>query len=171
MKAPPLVRMLRSRAASWRRVSPIRLIAWIEAAKGLVVLLTATGLVSLLHHDLYAIASALLEHAHLNPASRYPQIFLDVASRLQDSHLVLLAIGAFAYSAVRFVEAYGLYFERTWAELLAAASGLVYVPFELFALVRKPTWHGALFLLINLAVVAIMVRALLARRRNRANAG
>ena len=147
----------------------IRAVAFLEAFKGTVVLLAATGLLSLIHHDLHAVAARLIEHLHLNPASRYPHIFLDLASGVTDSRLRLLAAGAALYAVVRFIEAYGLFRERAWAEVLAAVSGAIYVPFEVFELARAPTWHGAALLGINLAVVGIMVRALIERRTGSMN--
>jgi uncharacterized membrane protein (DUF2068 family) len=150
------------------KAKAIRAVAYFEALKGAVVLLAATGLLSLVHRDLYAVAAALIEHAHLNPASKYPQIFLDAASRWQDSRLLLLAAGASVYSFVRFIEAYGLFLERAWAEILAALSGAIYVPFEVIELARNPTWHGGVLLVLNVAVIAIMVRALVERRKRNA---
>jgi uncharacterized membrane protein (DUF2068 family) len=147
-----------------RSTKTIRAVAYFEALKGALVLVAATGLLSLVHKDLSALAAALVEHTHLNPASKYPEIFLDAATKLQDSRLRMLALGAAAYSTIRFIEAYGLFFERAWAEVLAAASGAIYVPFEVIGLVRKLTWHGGVLLGLNLAVVAIMVFALLDRR-------
>lgn len=151
--------MARSRAIS--------VVAFVEAAKGVVVLLAAAGVLSLMHRDIYAIAATLIEHMHLNPASKYPRIFLDAASHVQDRRLLLIAVGAGFYATVRLVEAYGLFHERKWAEVLAAASGAVYVPFELMELIRRPTWHGLAILMLNIFVVAIMVRALISRRRSR----
>lgn len=142
----------------------VRAVAYLEATKGIVVLAAATGLLSLIHKNVYAFAAMLIEHAHLNPASKYPQIFLDAAANLQDARLLMLAAGAALYSLLRFVEAYGLYRERAWAEVLAALSGAVYVPFELVGLVREASWHGFALLVLNLAVVALMVRAMLRRR-------
>lgn len=147
-----------------RSSKPIRAVAFFEAFKGALVLAGATGLLSLLHRDVYAIAAALIEHSHLNPAARYPQIFLDAAANLQDSRLVLLAVGAAAYSVVRFIEAYGLFFGRAWAEVLAAASGAIYVPIEVMGIIKKPSWHGGVLLALNIFVVAIVVRALQQRR-------
>ncbi|RYY72055.1 MAG: DUF2127 domain-containing protein, partial [Comamonadaceae bacterium] len=87
--------------------------------------------------------------------------------RLSASSAPCSHVGAAGYSLLRFVEAYGLYRERVWAEMLAAVSGAIYVPFEVMALWRAPTWlHGAL-LALNLGVVAIMLGAL-RRRRSRA---
>ncbi len=141
------------------------MVALFEALKGTVVLLAATGLASLLHRDLHAIALSLVEHTHLNPASKYPQIFLDLAGDLQNGRLLLLALGAAAYALLRFIEAYGLFYERAWAELLAVGSGAVYMPFELFEFMRRQTLLSGGLLLANAAVVLIMIYALLQRRR------
>lgn len=146
----------------------VKLIASFEAFKGIVVLLAAAGLLTWLHKDLHVLALSLVEHAHLNPAAKYPQIFLDAASNLQDTRLVLLALGAAAYSGLRFVEAFGLFRGRAWAEVLAAFSGAIYVPFELLGFLQRRTPLHAGLLLANAAVVAVMVRALLRRRRRAA---
>lgn len=143
----------------------VRAVAWLEASKGVVVLLAATGLLSLIHRDLYEIAARLVEHAHLNPASRYPRIFVDAAGQLQSARLVLLALGAATYAVLRLVEAYGLFHERAWAEVLAAGSGAVYVPMEVVGLYRHASWLGLALLVFNVAVVAVMLAALWRRRR------
>lgn len=148
--------MARSRA--------IAFVAMVEALKGTVVLLAASGALALVHRDLHAMAVSLVAHAHLNPASRYPRIFLDAAAHLQDTRLLWLATGAAGYGGLRLLEAYGLFRERPWAEWLAAGSGALYVPFELLEMVRAPSVLGALVLVLNLLVVALMVRALAARR-------
>ncbi len=147
----------------------LRVVAWLEAAKGIVVLLAGSGLLSLLHRDLPGLVAKLIEHTHLNPASRYPQIFLDAASNTGDSQLLLLAGGAVLYSSVRFVEAYGLFLERSWSAVLAAISGAIYVPFEVLALLHRPSWHAAAMLVLNLVVVALMVRAYRGRHSREAS--
>ncbi len=149
-----------------RQRTTIRCVALFELLKGVVVLGAATGLFALMHHNLHDAAAALVAHTHLNPASRYPRIFIDAASNLQDSRLVMLAAGAAAYALMRLAEGYGLYRERAWAELLAAASGAIYVPFELVELVQRPSWTAAALLALNLLVVALMLRALAQRRRD-----
>ncbi|MFT3817569.1 MAG: DUF2127 domain-containing protein [Rubrivivax sp.] len=153
-----------STAASRRA---IRAIAAVEAAKGLVVLLAATGLLGLVHRDLHALAVRLVAHSHLNPASKYPQIFLDAVSHLEQTRLLWLALGAAGYSALRFTEAYGLFRERAWAEWLAALSGAVYLPLELAEMARRFSALSVVLLLVNVAVVGVMVWALVQRRRQR----
>lgn len=142
----------------------VRFVAYLEAAKAILVLMAATGLLSLINKDVYAMAALLIEHAHLNPAAKYPQVFLDAAAKFGNSRLRMLAGGAALYSLFHLVEAYGLYRERTWAEVLAAASATIYVQFELAGLIHKPSWLGGALLTLNLVVVALMVRAIRHRR-------
>ena len=47
----------------------LRSIALVEGAKGVIVLVAGLGLLGLVHHDVGAIAQALVREAHLNPAS------------------------------------------------------------------------------------------------------
>lgn len=148
------------------RINAVRAVAILEMFKGALVLLTGAGLLSLVHKNVHEIAVRLVEHAHLNPASKFPHIFIDATSHFQDSRLVFLAMGAATYSAIRFVEGYGLWHERAWAEVLASVSGAVYVPFELWELVNKASLLGMVVLLVNVGVVSIMIRALIRRRIN-----
>ena len=96
----------------------LRWIAVFEAAEGLLILLAGVGLLMLIRHDVRDAAEQLIRHFHLNPANRYPQIFLNVASKLNDSWLWLLALRALLYSLFRFTEAVGLWYEKRWAEWL-----------------------------------------------------
>jgi uncharacterized membrane protein (DUF2068 family) len=79
--------------------------------------------------------------------------------------LTLLALGAAGYSLMRFVEAYGLFREAAWAEVFAAISGAIYVPFEIAELIHRHTWLSAEALIINLTVVIVMLYALNQKRR------
>lgn len=143
----------------------VRWIALAEGLKGVVVLLAASGLLALVHRDLNTLAAELVAHAHLNPASHYPHVFLDAVAQFPQSRLLWLAAGAAAYAGLRLAEAWGLWHGRAWAEWLAALSGGVYLPLEAIELLRKPTPVGAMLLVLNAAVVAVMALALLRRRR------
>jgi len=138
----------------------LRTLAVFEAAKGALVLLVGFDLLSLVHHDIQQAVEHLLAHTHLNPASRYPHIFIDLANQLTNTRLLLIAAGAGVYSLARFIEAYGLWRARRWAQWFAAASGAIYVPFELFELYKRVTWLSLGALALNLAIVAFMLHHL-----------
>ncbi len=124
-----------------------------EAAKGLLVMATGLGLLSLLHHDVQRAAESVVRHLHLNPARHYPRVFLEAAAQLTDTRLWLLASGAFAYAVVRGVEAYGLWRARAWAEWFAILSGAVYLPIEIYELIHHATAPKAVVLLVNVGIV------------------
>jgi uncharacterized membrane protein (DUF2068 family) len=143
----------------------LRLVALFELAKGLLALAAAAGLLAFVHHDIRDFVSELLLHLHLDPARRIPGVFVLLADRVASLDLWLVAIGAALYATVRMAEAYGLWFNREWAEWLGALSGAIYVPFELYALTKGVTPLRLSTLGLNLLVVAVLSEALWRRRR------
>jgi uncharacterized membrane protein (DUF2068 family) len=135
----------------------IRAVAFLEALKGVLVLVAGFGLLSLVHHDLQTVAEDLVRLSHLDPARHYPRVFIEAASNFNDSRLRLLAILAFAYACVRFVEAYGLWRIRAWAEWFAILSGAIYLPVEGYELIRHATYLKGIVLLVNTSIVAYLL--------------
>ncbi len=144
----------------------LRLVALFEAGKGLLVLLVGFGLLRVVHEDLEQVAEDIVRSFHLNPANRYPHIFIELAGRYGNVKLWLLAAMALAYSALRLVEAYGLWGGRRWAEWLAAASGAIYIPLEVYELAHRPSWIKVGTLTMNVAIVAYMAWVLWRAREN-----
>ena len=142
----------------------IRAIALFEATKGTLVLLAGFGALSLVHHDAQRIAMELGAHLHLNPAKKYQNIFLEAATHLTDARLWVLATLAAAYAVMRVCEAYGLWKGKRWAEWLAAGSGGIYVPFELYELFQGFSWFSVAALLVNMLIVAVMINTLINAR-------
>lgn len=146
-----------------RRRAGLRAIAAFEAAKGVLALAAGFGLLALLPRGWQASAHELAGRLHLNAAKRAPRIFLELLDHLANTRLWLIALLALAYALARLIEAYGLWRARRWAEWLAALSGAIYVPFELYELSQRVSTIKLAALALNLAVVAYMV-ALLRRR-------
>lgn len=142
----------------------LRAIAIFEAAKGLAALAAGVGLLQLLHHDIHRLALALLWRFHLDPALPYPTLLLHYADLLSAIDLRTLAPVALAYIAVRFVEAWGLWKEKTWAEWLGALSGALYIPLEVAHLAHRPGAINAGVLLVNVVVVGFLGFQLWMRR-------
>ena len=114
-------------------------------------------------HDLRHLAVELVGRLHLNAGKRYPNVFSRILEDTSNAQLWLIGCLVVVYALVRFVEAYGLWRARRWAEWLAALSGAVYVPFELYELSRGVSWIKLAALAANLAVVAFMVLSLQSR--------
>ena len=143
----------------------LRAVAVYEAAKGALVLLAGFELLSLVHHDAQRFAEQLVAHLHLNPAKGYPRIFIDAAANSTDARLWLLAGFALVYTGIRWIEAYGLWLGKRWAEWFAVASGGIYVPAEVYAIVQGVTWTKVLLLAVNVCIVAYLIYVLWRAKR------
>ena len=152
---------------SQRRV--LRAVAGFEFFKGLFVVVMGVCAIALLHKDVWLIAESLLALFHVNTDRRWAQIFLDFADSVTDARLWAAARIAFAYAALRFIEAFGLWKERTWAEWVAFVSGTLLLPLELRELFRGLTVLRCALLLGNLAVVFYMLYIIIENRRERRN--
>jgi uncharacterized membrane protein (DUF2068 family) len=139
----------------------LRAVATFELTKGLIVLLSACGVLLLVHReDPWDIADGLLRLLHISPDHHFAQVFLDWADNLTEAKLWTVAAVAVAYSFLRFAEAYGLWYARAWAEWIALVSGTLYLPFEIYKVVHRASAFHVSVLLINLAVVLYMIYAL-----------
>lgn len=157
MKPNPQLRAaldLRGRAG---QVKVLRAVASFELSKGLVVLAAGFGVLLLLHRDTSEIAQNLLRLLHISPDHRLHRLLMRSANRVTDKKLWSFAGVALIYSILRFVEAYGLWKARAWAEWIALISGAIYLPFEVVELIRRLSLFHLSLLIVNLAVVLYMV--------------
>ncbi|HUD67665.1 MAG TPA: DUF2127 domain-containing protein [Candidatus Sulfotelmatobacter sp.] len=151
-----------------RRV--LRAVASFEFAKGVFVILMGFCALALVHKDVWVIADSLLTLLHISTDRRSAQVFLDFADNVTDARLWAAARIAFAYAALRFTEAYGLWKERTWAEWVAFVSGTLLLPLEVRELFRGVTLLRSSLFVGNVAVVVYMLYIILANRRERRTA-
>ena len=149
----------------------VRIVSLFEGAKGLLVLLVGFGLLEYIHKDLHLAAGQIVRHLHLNPARHYPTIFIDAVSHLTDGQLWAMAFSALLYSVVRFVEAIGLWLQRQWAEWFGLLTGGMYIPVELFEILRGITWPKVTVLIINASIVAYLAYILYRTRQSHKHSG
>jgi uncharacterized membrane protein (DUF2068 family) len=145
----------------------LRTVAVVEALKGAAVLALCLVLLTLLHKDLDAVVDQVTEWLRLNPDSRVADWFYDLADRTTARGIWTAVSVGLAYSVGRFVEGYGLWHQRQWAEWFAVISGAIYLPFELFALLAHPHWSRLVVLVVNILVVLYILKILIETRRER----
>lgn len=135
----------------------VRAVATLEILKGAAALLAAIGLLYMMHRsDLGDVAEDIIFKLHLNPNSRLPWFIIDKAYDVNGKNLWLVIGLTFGYTVVRFIEGYGLWHERVWAEYFALISGSAYIPVEIFELVHRPNPITWAILLINIGIVIYM---------------
>jgi len=151
----------RSHGKKGRGIAGLRLAAMFEGGKGVLVLLTGFGLLSLIHKDIHHAAALLVQHLHLNPASHYPRIFLDLSEKINDASLWAMAAAAMTYALVRLAEAVGLWLQRRWAEWFGVLTGGIYLPVEIHELLQGITWPRVTLLVANVWIVLYLLFTLL----------
>ena len=77
----------------------------------------------------------------------------------------LSAIALLAYGLLRALEAWGLWRAKAWASWLGCVSAALYLPLDLYAIVKHPGWASWLLLAVNVLVVWVLARDLLKRKR------
>ncbi len=143
----------------------LHVVALFEGAKGLLVLLVGFELLTHIHKDIHEAAMHLVKHLHLNPASHYPRIFLDLTEHIDDTKLWSMALAAAIYSILRMIEATGLWLRKTWAEWFAILTASMYIPVEIYEVVTKVSWARITVLVINLGVLSYLLFVLIKERK------
>lgn len=134
----------------------IHVIAVYEAVKGLIGLLAGFGLLSLISRDLVDFAEDVVGILHLNSEGRLAHRIVETIAKLNPSNIKIFFVIALLYATKQFVEAYGLWRLRAWAEWLAIFSGALYIPVEIYELIDKPTLARAAILISNIAIVVYL---------------
>jgi uncharacterized membrane protein (DUF2068 family) len=134
---------------------------WIVAFKilkaGSLVALGATLLVTR-HMPPETLLTQAALALHLPLASRIVQRAMEAATSLTPQREVVLGLAAFAYAGLFGMEAVGLSRRASWARRLTVVATGCLIPLEAYEIARRPTLVRILVLLINLGVVAYLVR-------------
>ena len=142
----------------------LRAVASFEAFKGAAVVLL--GIVLLIYHShAEDFTESMLDHLHIDEDKRIGQMLMHAASQISDARLWTIAGAALTYATVRFVEAWGLWHRRIWAEWFALLSGAMYLPWEILKVSQRATAERIIVLAINVAIVLYMLFIRIRERR------
>ena len=141
----------------------LHVIALREAAKGTLALLAATGLEIVGPLWLQNQVMKLIRIFNLDP-DHGPLPWLLKTISPDSVHLAAAAM--LAYGMLHVVEAWGLWRAKAWASVLGCLSAAIYLPIDIYAVMRHRGWIAWGVLAINLLVVGVLARDLV-RRRNR----
>ena len=133
----------------------LRTVAFWEALKGGLALLGAYVFIRMIRRDVDfgEAAEHILFLLHINPHHHWSQQFLHAADKVSSTSIAMIMGIALAYAVLRFIEGYGLWRQRVWAEWLAIISGCIYLPFEIYKVIRHPNELHWVILGINILVV------------------
>jgi uncharacterized membrane protein (DUF2068 family) len=138
----------------------LRVIAAFKLLKGLALVALGIGALRLLHQNVAAVVEHWINIFQVDPHSHYMQLLLAKLSIVDDRRLKQLSVGTFIYAAIFLTEGVGLALGKRWAEYLTIVSTASLLPLELFELARHAGVGKVVALVINLVVVAYLVREL-----------
>ncbi len=135
----------------------LRAIATLEAVKGALVVVLGIALL-LVHSHVEDYTESLLYNLHIDFDRRFGHMLLNAATTVSDARWWSIGVAAGSYALVRFVEAWGLWNQRVWAEWFALLSGALYLPFEFLKVTERADLERVSILVINLVIVLYMLR-------------
>ena len=135
----------------------LRTVAIFEMTKAAIVLLLGYGLFHLMHKNLDEVAERVAQVLRVNPEGKLSNLFFEFASHASNRTLWVLALGTFAYASVGLTGAYGLWREREWAQWFSLMSTALYLPPELYWMLRDPGWLKCAVLVTNIAIFLFML--------------
>jgi uncharacterized membrane protein (DUF2068 family) len=132
--------------------------AWLEAGVGvLAVYLLIRGAEA----GAASLAEFVLEHVARDWAVSAATLIVEGAT---SGHVKFIAAAAFADAALSAVEGLALRANRWWAPWLVVVATGSLLPWEVFELVQRPSWPRAVILVLNIAVVAYLLREVIRER-------
>ena len=146
------------------RDSGLYFIGIFKLAKAIFFLGVSMGALHFIHHSLSSTVERIVHELHVDPENRLVDFVVDEVGQVTHHKLRLISLGTSLYAMLCTTEAYGLLLRRVWAEYVTLWLSISFVPWELFELVRRPTWWHFGILLVNLVIVAYLLWLL---RRNK----
>lgn len=133
------------------------LIGLFKLAKSILFFCIGIGAIHMLHKDLGEVVMRVATAMKFDPESRFVTLLLDKVDLIDIHQLKLISAGTFSYSVVALTEGVGLVLEKVWAEYLTLTLTISFLPWELYELIRRPSWFRLGLLLVNLAVLAYLL--------------
>ena len=135
-------------------------IALLEAGKAVLAFLAAAGLEISGPAPLRSIVNTLVLRIGGDPERGS---FSSLLNLITPDTVHLSAIALLAYGLLRALEAWGLWRAKAWASWLGCVSAALYLPLDLYAIVKHPGWASWLLLAVNVLVVWVLARDLFKR--------
>ncbi len=143
----------------------LRLIAVFKLLKAALLIAIGLGALKLLHTDAGDVIEHWVEFFRLDPNNQYINTALEKVSRLTPGKIKELGLGSLLYAGLFVTEGVGLWLRKGWAEWLTVIITTSLVPFEIYEIVRHPTWVRIVLLAINLAIVGYLLYKIRDKRR------
>jgi uncharacterized membrane protein (DUF2068 family) len=128
-----------------------------KLAKGLLLVIFATGLLACIHRDVQSMAGHWVKLLHFDSDNRYIAQLLDKLGLVDARKLKQLGGLTFVYGALFLTEGTGLLLGKRWAEFLTVIATCSFIPIELYEVWKHCTALKLGLLGLNVAIVWFLI--------------
>lgn len=125
---------------------------------GSLELLLSLGVLSFLNRDIEAVALNIVEYLTLDVENRYVEMLIKKAGMISNGTLLGVSGGLFFFGVLSLIEGWGLHKRRRWAEWLTVVSTSVFIPFEVYEIIKAVSIIKVGTLILNAAIVYYLAR-------------
>jgi uncharacterized membrane protein (DUF2068 family) len=141
-----------------KTTATLLLIALFKLIKGILLLAVGIGALKLLHRDIAQTVAHWVDILRVDPDNRLIHGLLSRVLSVTPAQLRAASAGTFVYAGLLLTEGLGLLFRKRWAEYFTIITTAGLIPIELYELSRRVTTAKVAVLVINVAIVAYLVR-------------
>ena len=143
----------------------LRLIAFFKLLKAIALITAGIAALKLVHADVGSVLEHWVTRLGLDPGSSLINHAIQRACELDTGGFKQLGIAGFLYAGLFLTEGIGLWLLKHWAEWFTVVITGSLIPFEIYEALHHPTALRILILIVNVAVVAYLIRRIKQERR------
>jgi uncharacterized membrane protein (DUF2068 family) len=136
----------------------ILLIGGFAILKAALLIIVAMAVHRLIVNNVADTVHAWVHHVRIDPENNHIHTAIEKLTGIPKSRLKELSIGTLIYATLFFVEGVGLLLRKTWAEYLTVITTSGLLPLEIYEVFERASWLRVLLLIVNLAIVAYLIR-------------
>jgi uncharacterized membrane protein (DUF2068 family) len=142
------------------------LIGLFKVGKGILFTALGIGLLKLVDKDIDDLFRAVISQLHIDEENHYVQHIIDFLGAITDHRLRELSVASFIFSGLLFIEAIGLFGQRIWAQFMTIVETSLFIPFEIYEIIRQGTHFKVIILAINIAIVTYLLFVVLRKEQH-----
>jgi uncharacterized membrane protein (DUF2068 family) len=138
--------------------SGLRGIIAIKAFYGILFFLIGLGVFALINKDISDLAEKAADSLGIDPENGNFNAFLEWLTGISPKQIAAVGLGTILYSGLYLTMAWGLHLRQAWAEWLTIVATGLFIPVEIYEVVRSWRLTYVLVLVINASIVWYLLR-------------
>ncbi len=133
------------------------LIGLFKLAKGALFVALGIGMLKLVDKDIDDLLRNIISKLHIDAEHEFLHHTLLRLDLISNHTLKELSTLSFVFALLLFIEAIGLLWKKVWAQYLTVAETALFIPFEIYEMIRHTTLTKTVIMTINIAIVTFLV--------------